>query len=274
MRRVIIYSVLLVGGMGLSQLSVGAIAQRDDLDPHDDFPGLHHDRSRHGVRYRQIPSGRVRRRLRHRHGRRGDTVAVRRALFLVVLQPGLQRIVAGRTFCLADFGGILFTMLAAAGLAATWLYKKARVLAIFDDLDTVLLMIPLKMMLIGFEPKLLVLILAVFLFLAAAYFCIHWLAGADEQRLDRALRSARLGHDLRVRLCDRFALGSFGAGLCARLRDQIRSFARLGGIRRREPRKPARTNPLDKAFSTGASKAALCCSPAWPCRPFNWVAWE
>ena len=65
---------------------------------------------------------------------------------------------------------------AAAGLAATWLYKKARVLAIFDDLDTVLLMIPLKMMLIGFEPKLLVLVLAVFLFLAAAYFCIHWLA--------------------------------------------------------------------------------------------------
>ena len=71
--------------------------------------------------------------------------------------------------------GILFTMLAAAGLAATWVYKKARVLAIFDDLDTVLLMIPLKMMLIGFEPKLLILIFAVFLFLAAAYFCIHWL---------------------------------------------------------------------------------------------------
>jgi hypothetical protein len=37
------------------------------------------------------------------------------------------------------------------------------------------LMIPLKMMLIGFEPKLLILIFAVFLLLAAAYFCIHWL---------------------------------------------------------------------------------------------------
>jgi hypothetical protein len=36
-------------------------------------------------------------------------------------------------------------------------------------------MIPLKMMLIGFEPKLLVLVIAVFLFLGAAYFCIHWL---------------------------------------------------------------------------------------------------
>jgi hypothetical protein len=39
----------------------------------------------------------------------------------------------------------------------------------------VLLMIPLKMMLIGFGPGLLILILAVVGFLAAAYFCIHWL---------------------------------------------------------------------------------------------------
>jgi Kef-type K+ transport system membrane component KefB len=45
--------------------------------------------------------------------------------------------------------GVLFSMLAAAGLAATWLFKKARILAIFDDLDTILLMIPLKMMMVG-----------------------------------------------------------------------------------------------------------------------------
>jgi Kef-type K+ transport system membrane component KefB len=86
-----------------------------------------------------------------------------------------ESLLVGR-FASPTSAGILFTMLAAAGLATTWLYKKARVLAIFDDLDTVLLMIPLKMMLIGFEPKLLVLALAVFLFLTAAYFCIHWLA--------------------------------------------------------------------------------------------------
>ncbi len=85
-----------------------------------------------------------------------------------------ESLLVGR-FASPTSAGILFTMLAAAGLAATWLYKKARVLAIFDDLDTVLLMIPLKMMLIGFESKLLVLVFAVFLFLAAAYFCIHWL---------------------------------------------------------------------------------------------------
>jgi Kef-type K+ transport system membrane component KefB len=45
--------------------------------------------------------------------------------------------------------GVLFSMLAAAGLAATWMFKKARVLAIFDDLDTVLLMVPLKMLMVG-----------------------------------------------------------------------------------------------------------------------------
>jgi Kef-type K+ transport system membrane component KefB len=86
-----------------------------------------------------------------------------------------EALLVGR-FASPTSAGILFTMLAAAGLAATWVYKKARVLAIFDDLDTVLLMIPLKMMLVGFAPKLLILVLAVILFLAAAYFCIHWLS--------------------------------------------------------------------------------------------------
>ena len=65
-----------------------------------------------------------------------------------------ESLLIGR-FAAPTSAGILVTMLAAAGLAATWTYKKARVLAIFDDLDTVLLMIPLKMMLLGFTLKLL-----------------------------------------------------------------------------------------------------------------------
>ena len=49
----------------------------------------------------------------------------------------------GEAFFCARFAaptsaGILFTMLAAAGLTDTWLFQKARVLAIFDDLDTIL----------------------------------------------------------------------------------------------------------------------------------------
>ena len=45
--------------------------------------------------------------------------------------------------------GILFTMLAAIGLKASWIYRKIQVLAIFDDLDTILLMIPLQILMIG-----------------------------------------------------------------------------------------------------------------------------
>ncbi len=123
-------------------------------------------------------------------------------------------------------------MLAAAGLATTWVYKKARVLAIFDDLDTVLLMIPLKMMLIGFEPKLLILIFAVFLFLAAAYFCIHWLPVPTSNVWIVIYALLVWGCNVRLRLRDRFAPRSFGAGICARLRDQVRPSARLGGVRR------------------------------------------
>lgn len=54
-------------------------------------------------------------------------------------------------FAAPTSAGVLFSMLAAAGLATTWVFKKARVLAIFDDLDTVLLMIPLKIAVVGFS---------------------------------------------------------------------------------------------------------------------------
>jgi len=64
-----------------------------------------------------------------------------------------ETLLAGR-FAAPTSAGVLFSMLAAAGLSATWLFHKARVLAIFDDLDTVLLMIPLKMLMVGFEWQL------------------------------------------------------------------------------------------------------------------------
>jgi hypothetical protein len=40
-------------------------------------------------------------------------------------------------------------MLAAAGMSVTWMYRKVRILTIFDDLDTILLLVPLKMLMIG-----------------------------------------------------------------------------------------------------------------------------
>jgi Kef-type K+ transport system membrane component KefB len=79
-------------------------------------------------------------------------------------------LLAGR-FAAPTSAGVLFAMLAAAGLSATWLFRKARILAIFDDLDTVLLMIPLKMLIVGLAWQLgaIVIIMAVLLWLGWRY---------------------------------------------------------------------------------------------------------
>lgn len=81
-------------------------------------------------------------------------------------------LLAGR-FAAPTSAGILFSMLAAAGLSATWLFRKARVLAIFDDLDTVLLMIPLKAMIVGLQWQLGVIIVIMFGLLWLAWKFLH-----------------------------------------------------------------------------------------------------
>lgn len=68
-------------------------------------------------------------------------------------------------FAAPTSAGILFTMLAALGLKSSWMYKKIQVLAIFDDLDTILLMIPLQIMMIGMRWQLMVIVLIVFFLL-------------------------------------------------------------------------------------------------------------
>ena len=176
MRRVIIYSLLLVGGMGLSQLSfVQALSPAISsltmifLAYIMIEVGMEFDIDKSRLGAYAVDYGIA-------MGAAAIPWLCAAFYFWWFFSLGFKESLLVGRFASPTSAGILFTMLAAAGLAATWLYKKARVLAIFDDLDTVLLMIPLKMMLIGFEPKLLVLVLAVFLFLAAAYFCIHWLA--------------------------------------------------------------------------------------------------
>ena len=69
-------------------------------------------------------------------------------------------------FAAPTSAGILFTMLAAIGLKFSWIYKKIQVLAIFDDLDTILLMIPLQIMMIGLRWQLIVIVLIVLLLLS------------------------------------------------------------------------------------------------------------
>jgi len=76
-------------------------------------------------------------------------------------------------FAAPTSAGILFSMLVAAGLGLTWVYTKARVLAIFDDLDTVLLMIPLTMIMVGFVWQLLIVVAVIVLLLWVAFARMH-----------------------------------------------------------------------------------------------------
>ncbi len=64
-------------------------------------------------------------------------------------------------FAAPTSAGILFTMLAAIGLGRSWIYRKIQVLAIFDDLDTILLMIPLQIMMVGFRMEVVVILAVV-----------------------------------------------------------------------------------------------------------------
>ena len=193
MRRVIIYSLLLVGGMGLSQLAFVQLFSAIIATLTMIFlayimieVGMEFDIDKSRLGAYAVDYGIA-------MGAAAMPWLCAALYFWWFFSLGFKESLLVGLFASPTSAGILFTMLAAAGLAATWLYKKARVLAIFDDLDTVLLMIPLKMMLIGFEPKLLILVLAVFLFLARCLFLHSLVTGADEQRLDRALCSASFG---------------------------------------------------------------------------------
>ena len=81
-------------------------------------------------------------------------------------------LLAGR-FAAPTATGVLFSMLAAAGLGATWMYRKTRVLVIFDDLDTVLLMIPLKIMMVGLAWQLGVVVVVMVVLLWVAWRWLH-----------------------------------------------------------------------------------------------------
>ncbi len=76
-------------------------------------------------------------------------------------------------FAAPTSAGVLFTMLAAIGLGTTWLFKKARILAIFDDLDTILLIIPLQILLVGLHWEVFIIIPISLILLWLAYKYLH-----------------------------------------------------------------------------------------------------
>lgn len=83
----------------------------------------------------------------------------------------VETLLAAR-FAAPTSAGVLFSMLAQAGLSKTWVFNKTRNLAIFDDLDTVLLMIPLQVLIVGFVWQLAGVLLAMILmvFFSFRYF--------------------------------------------------------------------------------------------------------
>ena len=83
-----------------------------------------------------------------------------------------ESLLAGR-FAAPTSAGVLFAMLAAAGLSLTWMFRKARVLAIFDDLDTVLLMLPLKALMVGLVWQLGVIFVVTLALLWLAWVYLH-----------------------------------------------------------------------------------------------------
>jgi len=83
-----------------------------------------------------------------------------------------EALLQGR-FAAPTSAGVLFSMLTAAGLGATWVFHKARILAIFDDLDTILLMVPLTILLVGFRWQLVGVIALIALLLWVGWKYLH-----------------------------------------------------------------------------------------------------
>ncbi len=83
-----------------------------------------------------------------------------------------KEVLIAARFAAPTASGVLFAMLAAAGLSVTWMFRKTRILVIFDDLDTVLLMIPLKIIFVGWAAQLGVIVVVMVVLLWIAW---HWL---------------------------------------------------------------------------------------------------
>ncbi len=97
--------------------------------------------------------------------------------FMFILQgPWRPALLAGLSAAPTS-AGVLFTMMMAAGLSATWVFKKARTLAVLDDLVTILLLTPLQIIIHGFEWRSVVVLVLIMLFLFVAFRwqnSVHW----------------------------------------------------------------------------------------------------
>merc|ERR1719265_1461719 len=94
-------------------------------------------------------------------------------MFVLPGGPSWEKSILAAGFAGPTSAGILFSMLEAAGLKSTWLFKKARILAIFDDLDIILLMIPVKALITGFKWEVGVILAVVIVLVVFSYKRLH-----------------------------------------------------------------------------------------------------
>jgi Kef-type K+ transport system membrane component KefB len=189
LKKVLIYSGLLVLGLVLSQTLPGALGAGAGLYAHAvkflTMVGLGFIMIHVGYEF-DVDKSRLR-----SYGW-DATVATTAAVFpwllcclyfVLVVMPAEARANAGvwkeslvaSLFSAPTSAGVLFSMLAAAGLATTWVFAKARILAIFDDLVTVLLMVPVKVMMVGARWQLAVVVVMIVAQLVLAYKLLHTL---------------------------------------------------------------------------------------------------
>ena len=71
--------------------------------------------------------------------------------FVLVMKDQLKPAIVMGISSAPTSAGVLFVMLMAAGLGSTWVFKKARVLAVLDDLVTILILTPLEILIHGFR---------------------------------------------------------------------------------------------------------------------------
>lgn len=89
--------------------------------------------------------------------------------FLIVLQSSWKPALLSGLASAPTSAGVLFSMMMAAGLSATWVFKKARTLAVLDDLATILLLTPLQIVIHGFEWQSIIVLVLIAAFLFASF---------------------------------------------------------------------------------------------------------
>lgn len=89
--------------------------------------------------------------------------------FVVVFDTPIKPALVSGLSCAPTSAGVLFSMLMAAGLSLTWVYQKARTLAVLDDLVTILLLTPLQLIITGFNLGSIIVVGLILFFLFASF---------------------------------------------------------------------------------------------------------